>query len=241
MSKVFTVVLLAITPFITASCGMQARASLPEVATPPPTFASPTLGLLSKSIVAMETVKSYHFVRIGKEFKNWETFMDGTTPRYRIEGDFVFPDRERFVNMSKGTDDLEVIRVGDEILHRWGNSDVYNETPPGFFDNGTPSQSIMNIMKAAEEATIMQHEVVEGVSTIHVSFLYDGKHGGKLEFPAHFTGLKETPAHVWIEEETNRVRKYEIFRPGEEGAYVSVTFSKFDEPVLPSIKLPANP
>jgi hypothetical protein len=219
----------------------------------------PAADLLNKSQQAMKDLTTFHYVM---EITSEQEGMSLTG-----EGDFEKPDKVRIsmkgITGTVGT--IEMIIVGSDTYMKQPGSEQYmslGSAGTGLLNLGRLSNpgETAEITQFADSADIVGDETLDGTAVTHVTFTYDvdkamqaaGQQAGTgataLQTP---TGTK-SKADAWIAKDTNYIRKMAFITEtpnasmqaqpiaGTSQSTVSITYSKFNEPVSPPIEKPTN-
>jgi hypothetical protein len=198
---------------------------------------SDAISILQQSSTAMKGAKSYHIVL--------KTSASGAETS--AEGDFVLPDMARLnITSTQGT--AQVIVIAGDVYTQVPGSDAYFKVPgagAGLLQGAQTSASLADL---ATGATVVGDETVDGVNTTHIKFTYNldkaadqaaQSLGQTNATPS--TGLGEANADVWVEKSTNFIHKFSSTSSvAGTPSTTTVTFTKFNEDVVPPIVTPTN-
>lgn len=219
------------------------------------TLTGPAADLLTKSQTSMKTVKSFHYTM--------EVGSSAGGQSFKGEGDFEMPDKVR-ITMSDTTGtvgNIQMIMVGNDTYMKQPGSDQYMSLGGLGGQNGltgfsNPAQTA-SIAQFADSASIVGDEKVDGIATTHVTFTYDVDKAMKSAEQQTGSAVASTPTNMkakgdmWIDKSTNYIHKMVFVtnatgpmpQTGSSGASestITLTYSKYNEPINPPIEKPAN-
>ena len=207
-----------------------------SISTNQPTYTgeSPTeeaITLLNIAATAIKEVQSYHF-EYHYQYKNV------TSSSF---GDFTAPDRLRVTKITRLTSDAplqetNVVEVGPECYIQKSGSDVYViSIQPNLDGCVAPHEEIEKQLLAVKSAEIVGNEIIDGIDTTHIHFIYDSAKSMGLETGSY----GESGADVWIDRQTGFIHQQITYGGANLNlAIAPVTYSKINETIQPPIEKP---
>lgn len=190
--------------------------------------------LFDKSEQAMGGVKSFHFTS--------KSETAGTT--MLSEADMEPPDRMRIVSDAGTAGKSEIIVIGKESFMKLHGGDTYMALPQSIPIGAADTSSFLTF---AQDAKIVGDEKIEGVDTTHIQFSYDADKSAadaaaQAGQPAPTTKMGTANADLYVEKTTGYIRqlKYATKVEGVGDSTITITYSKFNEPISPPIEKPSN-
>ncbi len=190
--------------------------------------------LFGKSEQAMRGVKSFHF--------STKSETAGTT--MLSEADMEPPDKARIVSDAGAAGKSEIIVIGKESFMKVPGGDTYIALPQSLPISASDTSSFLTF---AQDAKIVGDEKIEGVDTTHIQFSYDADKSAadaaaQAGQPAPTTKMGTANADLYVEKTTGYIRqfKYATKVEGVGDSTVTITYSKFNEPISPPIEKPSN-
>jgi hypothetical protein len=208
----------------------------------------------------MKGVNSFHYMM--------EIASTDGSVNLTAEGDVEKPDKVRIsmkgITGTVGTTDMLII--GNDTYVKQPGSEQYislGAAGTGLMNLGSLSNpgEAASVAQFADSADIVGDENVDGLATTHVTFTYDvdkamkateQQTGGTIgNVAATPTGMK-AKGDAWIVKDTSYIHKMKFVTaapdagmqakplPGTTESTVTVTYSKFNEPVTPPIERPTN-
>lgn len=212
----------------------------------------PAIDLMDKASQTMKTVKSMHIKMV---------VMSGTEQSLVGEGDVEPPDKVRLTMDMGSLGSSEIVLVGQDTYMKLGTTESYTQLPAsmnplaGMGSIGDPG-ALQSFAQVADSADIVGDEKIDGIDTTHITFSYDldkamqaaSSMGVAAPTPAQSQG--KAKGEAWIEKDTNFIHQIKFVTaaaasatagaPATGESTVTITYSKFNEPVSPPIEKPAN-